>query len=67
METKKLKCPFCKNERFTRKASVVIEMFEETDLEGNKTIRDDVISEDYEDYFCSECDKVVTEEELVRE
>jgi len=62
MEEKKLLCPYCRNDKFIRKAEAEIKMFDD-----GETIRDDVISEDYEDYFCAECDKKVTEEELIRE
>jgi len=69
MENKeqKLLCPYCKNNKFIRMARVEIEIIEETDNNENKTIRDNVITEDYDDYVCSKCDKKVTESELIRE
>ena len=59
---KKLLCPYCRNDTFIRKAEAKLRIFD-----NGETMRDEVITEDYEDLFCDECGKSVEENELVRE
>ena len=59
---KKLLCPYCRNDKFIRKAEAKLRIFDD-----GETMRDEIITEDYEDLFCAECDKRITEDELLRE
>lgn len=60
-EERKLKCPFCKHDRFRRVETCFCDMWDR----GEDGICDEEIShEDYQ-FYCAKCGKEVTDEELL--
>jgi len=61
MKEQKLKCPFCKHDKFIRKMTAGVEIYDD-----GETMRDDIDWEDADCYICDGCNKEVTEEELIK-
>jgi len=59
MEEKKLLCPYCKNDKFIRKMTAGVSMYNDGD-----SIRDEIDWEEVDCYLCEKCEKEISEEEL---
>lgn len=58
---RKLRCPFCKHNRFLRKETCFCDIWDR----GEDGMCDEDISHEEYKFFCAKCKKEVTEEELI--